>query len=64
MNIEILKSKLQEIANRGSWDDEIDGFESIVDDFAGGNIDDAYEGGKRAGEVALARELCSIMGWS
>lgn len=29
----------------------------VVDDYAGGNIDDAYDMGSRAGEVRLAREL-------
>lgn len=65
MNIEELKSLLQEIANQPSWDDELDRGYSIVEDFAGGNVDDAYEAGKRAGRVELAREICSIhMGWS
>lgn len=47
--------KLIEAAQRETWDEGDD--DSVIDDFAGGNVDDAYEGGERAGETILAREI-------
>lgn len=51
-----LIEKLKKLAEQGCWDD---GFtvESTIDDYAGGNVDDAYEGGTRSGETLLAREI-------
>ena len=33
----------------------------MVDDYAGGNIDDAYSLGERAGEVLLARDILGML---
>ena len=49
-----LVAKLKEIAKRDCWyDDE----EFCPNDYAGGNIDDAYYGGSKDGEAQLARTL-------
>jgi hypothetical protein len=34
----------------------------MVDDYAGGNIDDAFYGGQHDGEVTLAREILTELG--
>lgn len=52
--MEELKVYLEKIAGVEAWDDD-DCF--CVDDYAGGNEDDAFYGGKRSGEINLAREL-------
>jgi hypothetical protein len=52
--------KLKKLAEDQTWEDvsEEDKDEYfIVDDFAGGNVDDAYQGGIRTGKISLAREL-------
>lgn len=49
-----LRGKLKELASRKCWCDDI---EIIVNDFAGGNIDDAYSGGFEDGQAKLAEEL-------
>ena len=38
-----------------------DNEEFMVDDYAGGNIDDAYEIGFKDGRVDLARELLGLL---
>lgn len=49
-----MKEKLEKLAAKKCWcDDE----EFMVDDYAAGNIDDAYCGGADDGEVLLARAL-------
>lgn len=50
--------KLKETAARQCWEDVED---LEVDDYAGGNIDDAYSGGYRAGEVMMARDILSAL---
>jgi len=58
MDIEGMRVKLTEIAARRCWSDgDTDKDPFIVDDYAGGNIDDAYEGGVRDGATGLAREF-------
>lgn len=59
MNKELLE-KLQKLATQKSWEDQFDD-DSIIDDFAGGNIDDAYYGGYRDGEISLAREVLAYL---
>ena len=49
-----LRARLEELAARGCW---LDDPEFVVDDYAGGNIDDAFAGGERSGETNLAREI-------
>jgi len=50
--------RLTQMAKRTCCDEEIDEDEFFnPDDFAGGNIDDAYQGGFDDGETYLAREV-------
>lgn len=53
-----LIEKLEKLAKRGCWCDDED---FTVDDFACGNIDDAYRGGLGDGEAMLAREILLIL---
>lgn len=39
----------------------VDNDDFMVDDYAGGNIDDAYALGERAGEVQLARDIKDML---
>lgn len=48
------KEYLEKLAADEAWCDD-DNF--LVDDFAGGNEDDAYHGGYRDGQIKLAREI-------
>ena len=41
----------------GPMDDK----EPIIDDWAGGNVDDAYYTGVRDGEISFARDLMEIL---
>ncbi len=56
---EAMKAKLEKLAGRQCWCDD-GGF--MVDDYAGGNIDDAYYGGVDDGQAVLARELLEEFG--
>ena len=51
--------KLREIAREEVWDDNED---FIVDDYAGGNVDDAFYGGQRSGEASMARTVLTMIG--
>lgn len=51
---EELKLYLEKVAKNTIGQDDED---FMVNDYAGGNIDDAYELGVNAGEVIFAREL-------
>ncbi len=53
-----LQEALTEAAAGSGWDI---GEDSTVDDFAGGNIDDAFDGGERTGRRDLARELLELL---
>lgn len=44
------------ISKKDVWSDNFSE-ESIINDFAGGNIDDAFWGGERDGQTQLARQL-------
>jgi hypothetical protein len=60
---EILIEKLKKLAQSKAWEDELrGGRDVVVDDFAGGNVDDAYDGGFRSGEILLARDILNDMG--
>ena len=48
--------RLKQLAEAECFYDDKDE-DVIVDDYAGGNIDDAFYVGERAGEVVLAREI-------
>ncbi len=54
-------ARLKKLAERRTWADGLDN-ETIVDDFAGGNIDDAYYGGESSGETSLARSILTDLG--
>jgi len=58
---EEMKKMLEEISARECWDDSDDS-DFIVDDYAGGNVDDAYSGGYSSGYIQLARELLTKFG--
>jgi hypothetical protein len=47
--------RLKKAAERQSWTEKDE--DSIIDDYAGGNVDDAYHGGVEDGETYLAREI-------
>lgn len=56
--LEKLRKIIAEEAAASCW--EIDD-DHIVDDFAGGNIDDAFDGGTRTGRRDLAAELLAVL---
>lgn len=60
MNEEFI-TKLKKLAASDAWVDELDeeGSDVTIDDFAGGNVDDAFWGGHRSGEIQLARDVLS-----
>lgn len=53
-----LKEALTKAAAEKGWD--FDG-DSTVDDFAAGNVDDAFAGGEGTGRRDLARELLALL---
>jgi len=54
---------LKKLAERKSLFDRMLGEEDcVVDDYAGGNVDDAYEYGETDGEIYLAREILKYEG--
>lgn len=58
-----LLSHLESLAKKNCWHDRLDeDSDAIVDDFAGGNVDDAYWGGLDAGEILMAREVLTTLG--
>lgn len=66
MKLELIE-QLKKLAARDCWSDD-PGWGSptepyaTVDDFAAGNIDDAYYGGFADGEAELAREVLADLG--
>lgn len=54
-------SRLKELAQRECYHDNEDD-DVVVEDYAGGNVDDAFDLGERAGETMLARDVLSAMG--
>lgn len=57
MNEKIIE-RLKALAAKKCWEDDE---EFLVDDYAAGNMDDAYSGGVTAGQVTLAREILNIL---
>ena len=51
---------LKQIAGRSCYSDDPD--LDCVDDYAGGNVDDAFSLGVNNGEVTLARSILTSMG--
>ena len=58
MDIGEVKNMLTKLAERECWCDDND---FMIDDYTGGNIDDAYYGGSNDGETLLARELLVLL---
>lgn len=44
------------------YDNEDEDEDVVIDDFAGGNVDDAYNIGRSDGEIYLAREILASLG--
>lgn len=59
-----LLNRLKSLAADECWGDELfaDDTDTYVDDYAGGNVDDAFSGGERTGEVMLARDILDELG--
>lgn len=59
-----LQAELITKASRRCWQDvfEEPDNDGGVYDYCGGNVDDAYDGGMRTGEILFARELCAALG--
>lgn len=59
-----LIQKLKDLAKRRTWQDgaDEDGEDMNAMDYSGGNFDDAYAGGERAGATDLARMILSELG--
>ncbi len=58
MNKKII-NKLTKIAKDATLQDNDEDY--IVDDYVGGNVDDAYQLGKDDGEIYLAREILELI---
>jgi hypothetical protein len=58
MNEELI-ARLKKLAENTVWLDDED---LCVDDYAGGNIDDAFQGGQNSGQTELAREVLDVLG--
>lgn len=54
MTLEELKERMEKLASRECWQNDP---EFMPHEYAGGNIDDAYNGGVDDGETLLARHL-------
>ena len=54
INLHTLQHKLEELAKKEIWTDD-DDYNPC--EYSGYNFDDAFRGGREAGEVELAREL-------
>ena len=52
----------KDLAEKRTWADGMEDGVTIIDDYAGGNMDDAYYGGYRAGETSLARSILEELG--
>jgi len=59
---EKLIERLKKLAARRTWADGLTEPDTIIDDYAGGNMDDAYYGGENSGETSLARSILIELG--
>lgn len=57
--LEQLRTLVAKTAAEQGWSD--DGEDFMVDDYAGGNVDDAYSGGVRDGKIGFAREIAKLL---
>ena len=53
---------LKKLAKGSHWEENNESEFFDVQDFCGGNFDDAYEGGRNTGEVELARRVLQELG--
>ena len=60
MNEEFI-NRLKELASSDSWTDEIFSESITLDNFACGNVDDAFRGGHESGQIELARDVLSAL---
>lgn len=56
-----LIARLQVMARHECFYDDEDP-DAMVDDYAGGNVDDAFECGEHAGNVMIARDVLTALG--
>jgi len=54
VDLEKMKAELLKTANEKAWNDDE---HFMPDDYASGNIDDAFYGGQDAGEISMARHI-------
>jgi len=59
---EKLIERLKFLANRDTVADKLLSEDSMIDDYAGGNVDDAFYAGEESGETSLARDILSDLG--
>ena len=61
--MEKIIEKLEKLAVKECWLDDMkkEKYSSGVNDYAGGNIDDAFTGGINCGEIILAREILELL---
>ena len=60
MNEQMIE-RLKKLAQSECYHDD-ESEDKIIDDYAGGNVDDAFYAGEHAGEVVLARQVLQSMG--
>jgi hypothetical protein len=61
MNEEMI-AYLKKLANKDSiYDCEDEDEDIVINDYVGGNIDDAFDSGEQNGEIILAREVLKAM---
>lgn len=53
--------RLKSIACKATYTERMEKNDSLIDDFFGGNIDDAFYGGCSEGEIYLAREVLEYL---
>ena len=65
LSIELI-AQLKSLAKSSVWSDDIESEDDWVDvdGYAGGNVDDAYQGGVADGETQLARTILTNLGIS
>lgn len=56
-----MEELFQKIKDTAAKEARSDNDDFMVDDYAGGNIDDAYQQGTEDGEIWFARELLDIV---
>lgn len=56
----VMIEKLMKLARSECYYDD-DAEDKVIDDYAGGNIDDAFYCGEHAGEVMLARQVLTAL---